>query len=415
MTKPRTGTIAAVDVGSTKLCCFIARADEGAGIRVVGIGHQMSKGVRAGAIIDMDAAEASIRNLVHAAEQMAGETIREVIVNVSCGQPSSRTLAVELSIAGHEVGDVDVRRVLEQGILHEEPDERELLHMIPVGFTIDGSNGIRDPRGMFGERLGVDMHVVTTGTSALRNLANCIGRCHLDVEAFVVSPYAAGLSTLVPDEMDLGVTLIDMGGGTTSIAVFFGGEAVFSETVPVGGIHVTNDIARGLTTPLSDAERIKTLYGSTVRSPTDEREIIDVPQIGEDRDAYPNHVPKSILVSIIRPRLEETFELVRTRLEGRGLDRTAGRRVVLTGGASQLQGVTELAGLVLDKQVRLGRPMQVSGIAEATGGPAFATCAGLLSYAVHKQPQAVLEQHRHSDRMPPGFFGRFGGWLRENF
>ncbi|MBT5415335.1 MAG: cell division protein FtsA [Rhodospirillaceae bacterium] len=415
MSRTRSGLIAALDVGSTKMCCFVARAGDDGAIRVVGIGHQMSRGVRSGAIVDMEAAETAIRNTVHAAEHMAGETIRQVLVNISCGTPASSTVGVEVSIAGHEVGDSDVRRVLHQGLHHFEPTERDLLHMIPVGFSIDGCNGVRDPRGMFGERLGVDMHVVTAGSSALRNLSATIGRCHLDIDGCVVAPYAAGLAALVPDETDLGATIIDMGGGTTSIAVFYGGEVVFVDSVPIGGNHVTNDIARGLTTPLSDAERIKTLYGCAVPTPSDEREVIDVPQIGEEEQAHANHVPKSILVSIIQPRLEETFELVRSRLEASGFDRLAGRRVVLTGGASQLQGVSDLAGLVLDKQVRLGRPMRVNGIAEATGGPAFATCAGLLIYGVHKQPDAIVDRMPDPEPIPAGVFGRIGGWLRENF
>jgi cell division protein FtsA len=207
-----------------------------------------------------------------------------------------------------------------------------------------------------------------------------------------------------------------MGGGVTSIAVFFGGECVYTDTIPVGGSHVTSDIARGLSTPVVGAERIKTLYGSAMPSPSDNRDFIDVPQIGQEAPTHgqANHVPKSILVGIIQPRLEETFELVRARLEASGFDRVAGRRLVLTGGASQLPGAADLAALVLDKQVRLGRPVRVAGIAEATGGPAFATCAGLLTYAVHK-PGLLAQQIVPPMRNGAGMVGRIGSWLRENF
>ncbi|HEX6980342.1 MAG TPA: cell division protein FtsA [Alphaproteobacteria bacterium] len=411
--KPRNGLVAALDVGSTKIACFIAKIEDGAA-RVVGIGHQVAHGIRGGTIVDMEAAESSILNAVSAAEQMAGETLQSVIINVTGGYPTSRTVAVDVAIAGHEIGEADLRRVIDQGRnAHAQPDRR-LLHAIPVSYTIDGSRGIRDPRGMCGDRLGVNMHIITANAGAVRNLETVIGRCHLDIDTFVVSPYAAGLASLVEDETDLGVCVIDMGGGTTSFAVFFDGHVVYTDVVPIGGSHVTNDIARGLSTPLAHAERMKTLYGSAIASPADEREIIDVPLVGEEEHAQANHVPKSILTGIIQPRLEETFELVRSRLEASGFDKVAGRRVVLTGGASQLQGVRELAALVLDKQVRMGRPIRLTGLSDQTGGPAFSTCAGLISYALHQNAEA-LRPAAASETEVSGWFGRFGLWLRENF
>lgn len=428
--KQRTGLVAALDIGSSKVCCFVARIGDGSGsllprggtggqgefpsIRVGGIGHQISRGVKSGQIVDTDLLQTSILNAVHAAEKMAGETLDSVIVNMPGGWPMSQTVGVEVSIDGHEVGDTDVRRVLDQGRTLDGLEEHELIHTIPVGFAIDGANGIRDPRGMFGQTLGAHIHVVTAVSGAVKTLRTVIERCHLDIEATVIAPYASGLATLVEDEMDLGVTVVDMGGGTTTISVFFDGNVVFTDCIPVGGQHVTSDIARGLSTPLLSAERIKTLYGSATASPLDDQEVIDVPRIGEEDHAEPNHVPKSLLVGIVRPRLEEIFELVRSRLEASGFDKIAGRRVVLTGGASQLPGLRDLAQLVLDKQVRMGKPNKVMGLAEAAGGPAFATCAGLLVYAA--QP------HLDSMRMAPlpqpeqaGLVGRVGSWLREHF
>ncbi|MBI1205700.1 MAG: cell division protein FtsA [Azospirillum sp.] len=408
----RGGLIAALDVGTTKVCCFIARVDDAGVIRVIGIGHHLSQGVRAGTIVDMEAAEAAIGAAVHTAEQMAGETIRDVIVNISGGQPSSQTVSVEVGIFDHEVGDVDLRRALTQTRGLYRFGDAELTHAVPVGYSLDGIRGIKDPRGMFGERLGVQMHLVTVGGGPLRNLTSCIARCHLDIEGMVVSAYASGLACLVEDEMELGVTLIDMGGGTTSIAVFAEGNLVFVDSVPVGGAHVTNDIARGLTTPVVQAERMKILYGNAMSNTADEREIIDVPQVGEEDRAQANHVPKSLLVGIIQPRLEEIFELVRSRLEECGFAKAAGRRVVLTGGASQLPGTRELAQLILDKQVRLGRPTRIAGLAEATGGPAFSTAAGLLTHAV-RQPLEIPVAGP-SAPMPGNLWGRVGLWLREN-
>jgi cell division protein FtsA len=250
----------------------------------------------------------------------------------------------------------------------------------------------------------------------VRNLSTVIHRCHLDIEAHVVSAYASGLACLVDDERDLGVTCIDMGGGTTTLAVFQGGQLVYTDTIPVGGVHVTNDIARGLSTPLIHAERMKTLYGSALPSPSDDREILKVPLVGEDEDGTTNQVPRSMLVQIIQPRLEETFELVRSRLEAGGFDKLAGRRVVLTGGATQMQGVRDLAAMVLDKQVRLGRPVGIVGLPEATSGPAFATCAGLLRYAVlHPSAKTPARDTRSQESEGGNPLGRVGAWLRRNF
>jgi cell division protein FtsA len=411
--RPRGSMVAALDIGTTKICCFIARVEDDKP-RVLGIGHQISRGLRNGSIIDLEAAGTSILNAVHAAEEMAGETIPRVVANLSGGFSASRIIRTEIGVAGREITDADMRRALETGYLTRDPGDRQVIHSVPVGFSVDDSRGIRDPRGMLGERLGVNMHVVTASGAAVRNQTSAIGRSHLEVEALVVSPYAAGLSCLVEDEIGLGVTVIDMGGGTTTIGVFFDGNLIFADYVPVGGGHVTNDIARGLSTPIAHAERLKTLFGSAISATTDEREMIAVPQIGEEDEGHVNHVPRSLLVGIIAPRIEETFELVRNRLEASGFDKVAGRRVVLTGGACQLHGAREFAGLILDKQVRIGRPQRVAGLAEATGGPAFATTAGLLHFALSERAEASGAR-RSAIGPPASVFGRLGNWLKQNF
>jgi cell division protein FtsA len=411
--RPHGSLIAALDIGTTKVCCFVAQVEDDKP-RVLGIGHQISRGVRNGAIVDLEAAGKSILNAVHAAEEMAGETIQRLVANLSGGFSASRIIRAEIGVPGREITDTDMRRALEHGYLMREPGDRQIIHSVPVGFSVDDSRGIRDPRGMLGERLGVNMHVVTASAASVRNHSSAVGRSHLEIDALVVSPYASGLSCLVEDEIGLGVTVIDMGGGTTTIGVFFDGNLIFADYVPVGGGHVTNDIARGLSTPIAHAERMKTLFGSAISSSTDEREMIAVPQIGEDEEGHVNHVPRSLLVGIIAPRIEETFELVRNRLEASGFDKVAGRRVVLTGGACQLHGAREFAGLILDKQVRIGRPQRIAGLAEATGGPAFATTAGLLHFALSERAE-VPGFRRHPERPRSHVFGRLGHWLKENF
>lgn len=213
--------------------------------------------------------------------------------------------------------------------------------------------------------------------------------------------------------MDLGCTVIDMGGGVTSIAVFQGGKLIYTDAVPVGGQHVTSDIARGLTTPLDKAERLKTFYGSAIASANDQNEMIDVPQLGEDERNHSNHVPRSLLIGIIQPRVEEIFELVRARLEDSGLGAAAGRRVVLTGGASQLPGLRDLGQSVLDKQVRLGRPIRISGLPDAVAGPAYATTAGLLTYITERSDEMPTRVIAHAE--PESLMMRLRLWLRENW
>ena len=414
MAKLRTGIIAALDVGSTKICCFIAHMNAEGGIRVIGVAQQASSGVRNGSVIDMEAAQNAILTAISAAEELAGERIDRIFVNLSAGPIYSHIQEIEVSIAGHEIAANDIQRARERNFLIEQPEDRDLVHCLPVGYSIDGNRGIRDPRGMFGEELGVSFHRINAAPGPIRNLKNCVARCHLDIDEVVLSSYAAGLSCLVEDERDLGVTLVDMGGGTTTIAIFYDGQVVYAESIPVGGGHVTHDVARGLSTPVAHAERMKILYGSAITSQSDDNEIIDVPLVGEDDHNHPNHVPRSILTGIIRPRIEETFELVRERIEISGADRVCGRRMVLTGGASQLHGVPELAGMVLEKQVRIGRPLRISGLAEATSGPAFSTCAGLLRYGVEKCA-GFIEDAPVDEISSTSRLARIGQWLKESF
>ncbi len=417
--KPRGSLLAALDIGSSKIACFIGRiADNEGGFEVIGVGHHASSGVRGGTIANLDAAEAVIRQTVHAAENMAADTmkgypLREVVVNLPGIHASSHGHTAEVQVAGHEITDNDVRRALVRAQDQLAGEDCELIHTIPVNTRIDGHDGIRDPRGMFGHTMGVDIHMIVGDRAALRNVATCIERSHLDISAFCVSAYAAGLASLVEDEMDLGATVIDMGGGVTSFAVFQGGAMIYADAAPIGGQHVTSDIARMLSASFADAERLKALYGSAMASGADPNELIDVPRLGEEERHQPNHVPRSHLVGIIQPRLEEIFDLVRARLNDSGLGQAAGRRIVLTGGASQMAGMRDLAQHVLGKQARLGRPIRLSGLPDAVSGPAFATTAGLLTYVSERSnemPAEIVEQAEGGTLLE-----RAQRWLRENW
>ncbi len=405
-----TRKLTALDIGSTKICCFIAEVTEAGRIRVTGMSHQQSAGLKGGIVVDMESAYRAILSAVHSAEQMAGTTIEDVILSINGSRPQSMTLTREMQIGGAAIRDPDITRLLQEARDSVDLNGRMLLHAIPIGYSVDGGPLLHEPRSMHAQTVGVKLHVVTANESAVQNLVNCVARCHLTVADFALAPYAAGLSALVEDEKDLGATVIDMGGGTTSFSVFYEGAAVYGDCIPVGGQHVTSDIARGLSTTISQAERLKTLYGSSLPAASDDRDLIDAPRIGEEEDTSLNRVPRSFLVSIIAPRLEETFELVRQRLETSGAKGMAGQRVVLTGGASQLPGVREMAGRILNKQVRHGRPLKVSGLAEATGGPAFATAAGLLHFALDNRGEARGSVTQASTNRS-GLMARVGGWF----
>lgn len=418
-TRPKGSLIAALDIGSSKIACLIGRVvDDQGGVEVIGIGHIASRGVKSGTIIDLIEAEEAIRQAVHGAETMAaadmkGYPLRDVVINVPSMYTRAHRTAVEVAMLGHEVGENDIKRALARAQKQERFEGHDLVHTIAAGYDIDGHRGIEEPRGMAGQRLSVTVHVVTAETTALTNIARAMERTHLDIEAVCIPPYAAGLAALVQDEMDLGSTVIDMGGGVTSFAVFRDGAMITSGAIPVGGSHVTNDIARGLNTRIQEAERIKILYGSALTSSTDDSELIDVPQLGEEDESQPNHVPRSILVSIIQPRLEEVFELIRAKLDDSGLGASMGRRVVLTGGASQTPGMRDLANMILGKQVRLGRPLRLKGLADSTSGAAFAATAGLLHYACERADE--WPQHGKTEGPEGPLFDRMRRWFRENW
>lgn len=416
--------IAALDIGASKICCFIAEIKTHGTIEVIGIGHQASRGVRGGNIIDLKAAESAISSAVDAAEQMAksylqGQPIRSVYVNVSGLHTISHQMNVNIKIGGQEITERDIQNAMLQARGAASPGRDELIHAIATEFSVDRQRGVEDPRGMTAETLGVTMMPVTALSTATRNISTVIHQNHIEVEGFCATPYAAGLATLVEDERNLGCTVIDMGGGTTNIGVFLQNKLIYSAAIPVGGNHVTSDIARGLTTSIADAERIKTLYGAAHTTTMDDGAMIDVPPVGEEEHSQPNYVPKSLLIGIIQPRIEETFELVRAKLVDAGVHQIAGRRVVLTGGASQLPGLCDIAQLILDKQIRLGRPTRIRGLAEATGGPAFAAAAGLLHYAAEHADETPAHPSQYNFGLPGtlggGFVQKVTDWLKENW
>jgi cell division protein FtsA len=422
----KSAILSVLDIGTSKIVCLIARlnpADPSQTLRgrthrcrILGIGHQRSRGIKGGAVVDMEAVENAIRLAVDAAERMAGVQVESVIVNATGGRLSSQLFDAKVDLAGRAVSQADVHRVLEACTARGGRDGRAVLHSLPIGFSIGEVRHISDPEGMIGDSLGAAMHVLSCDAAAARNLMLAVERCHLKVDAMVATPYAAGLSTLADDEAELGAALIDMGGGTTSVSVFSGGNLTHVDAVALGGNHVTMDIARGLSIRLDDAERLKTLYGACLASASDDRETVSVVQVGEDGD-HPAHLPKAQLIKIIKPRVEEILELVRDRLKSAGFPAHAGRRLVLTGGASQLTGMQEAAKRIITGQVRIGRPLGIQGLPESAKNPAFSASLGLLVY-----PQVSGNEHFRPTRANAasasgsnGYIGRVAGWIKSSF
>ncbi len=431
---PRTRTIStrksvllsALDIGTSKVVCLIARLDpmdpsdslrgRTHRCRILGIGHQRAAGIKGGVIANLEQAEDAIRRAVDAAERMAGVHVESVFVNITGGGIGSQSFNASVPVAGRTVAESDIQRVLDACAGRTQEEGRAVLHSLPTGYGLGDMRNVRDPKGMVGDMLRVDMNVIGCEVTAARNLMLAVERCHLSIESIVATPYVSGLAALVDDEAELGTALIDMGGGTTSFGVFCGGNLVHVDAVALGGNHITTDIARGLTTGLADAERLKTLYGACIASPSDERETVSVPIAGEDGE-HPIHIPKSQLVRIIGPRLEEILELVRDRLKAAGFTPNAASRLVLTGGACQLTGVTEAAKRILAGQIRIGRPLGIHGLPESAKSPSFSAAVGLLVY-----PQvAPVQQFRPARREfeaatgTHGYMARVGQWLRDSF
>ncbi|HQZ13950.1 MAG TPA: cell division protein FtsA [Devosia sp.] len=421
----RTTLVSVLDIGSTKICCVIARLTprpEGKSLRgrthvaeVIGFGYGPSSGIKSGVITDLEKAEHAVRGVVGMAERAAGLTVQSVIVNVTAGRLGSETFSATVNLGGQEVERADIQRVLKSVNDRSVRPERSIIHALPIGYTLDGQKGVKDPRGMVGERLSVDVSVISAETLAMRNIELVLHRCHLQIEALVATPYASGLATLVDDEAQLGVACIDMGGATTTVSVFAESQLVYTDAIAIGGHHLTLDIARSLSVSVPDAERLKTMYGSVLPGQADERDLIPIVPVGAAADEAPGQIPRSHITRVLRPRIEEVLTAVRDRMQATGMMDVCGRRFVLTGGASELTGLPEVGRRMLARNVRNGRPMGIAGLPEMAKGAAFATVAGMLIYP-QVCAQEFTEPHRAAKLTgTDGYLARVGSWLRSSF
>ena len=422
----RAALVASLDIGTSKVACMIARLKPCApsdslrgrthAIELIGYSQIQSRGMKAGAVVDLAECEQAVRHAVALAERMAKVRVESVLLSVSGGRLQGQLVEAAADIRGSTVGPSDISRVTSAGMRHATGEGRTVLHALPVGYSLDGVKGIRDPRGMVARQFGVDMNVVTSDATVARNLMLVVERCHLNVEAMAASPYVAGLSVLTDDETDLGAAVIEMGAGTTTIATYTGGRFVHASGFALGGQHITMDLARGIGACIADAERIKTLYGTVLTGGSDARELMSVPSAGDDERDVPQIVSRATIANIIRHRAEEIFEMVRDRLADSPFGAEPRGRIVLTGGASQLTGIPELATRILGRPVRIGRPLGFGRLPNEAKSASFSVPSGLLVYPQYAHLEHVEPRHTRQVRTgTDGYFGKVGRWLREGF
>ncbi len=415
---PGRNLVTALDVGSSKVSALIAEAGEDGRLKILGTGQRESRGVKRGYVADMERTEATIREAVEQAERIAGINVDDVFVAYSAGGLVSDVASVEVDIGGRRIEQGDIDDLLSVGQGSITSDGRMILHALPALYTLDGMQGVKQPLGLHAGRLAVDIHVIAAETAPVKNLDLAVRSAHLGVEAIVASPVATGRACLSEEERELGVALVEMGAGVTTVSVFAGGMLVGLKSIPMGGIDITDDIASAFGTRRIEAERMKCFYGSAITSPRDNHEMLDVnPVTSAEEGTEPARITRAQLISVTRARLEHLMGEVTGALKELGFAGPFGRQAVLTGGGSELKGIADYAQGVLGRAVRVGRP-KLPGLPEAHAGPAFSTLVGLAQFAASKEldlrliaptPHSVQKGDGH------GMFGRLITAFRKSY
>ncbi len=374
--------ITALDIGSWKVSALIAERGESGELSVLGTGQRESRGVRRGFVADMAATELAVREAVEQAERIAGVNIEDVWVSFSAGGLVSNIASVEVELAGHRIEQHDIDQLLAAGRDSIDPAGRMVLHAQPTLYTIDGLNGVKNPKGLHADKLGVDIHIVAAEPSPVRNLDLCVRSAHLEVKSIVASPVATGMACLSDEEREIGVALVELGAGVTNVSLFIGGTMVDLRSIAMGAADITDDIASSFGTRRAQAERMKCFYGSATATPRDNHDMIEVAPISaEDGQTELAKITRAQLIAIVRQRLEQLFGEIARGLADMKFTGPNARQVVLTGGGAELKGIADYAQGLLGRSVRVGRPRGLAGLPDAHSGPAFATLAGLARYA----------------------------------
>ncbi len=410
MVKDNKNLIVGLDIGTSKIVAIVAEVTIENQLNIIGLGTQPSRGLKKGVVVNIEATMASIQRVLEEAELMADCTISDVYAGVAGSHIRSLNSSGMVAIKEKEVTQADIDRVIETAKAIAIPNDQQVLHILPQEFIVDGQEDVREPLGMSGVRLEVKVHIVTGAVSAVENITKCVRRCGLEVKDVMLQPLASALAVLNEDEKELGVCVMDIGGGTTDLAVFTGGAIRHTAVIPIAGDQVTNDIAMTLRTPTKEAEELKLRYGCALRQLADPNDIIEVPGVG---DRGPRKLSRQMLAEVIEPRIEELYSLAQAELRRSGLEELLSSGIVLTGGSALLQGMVELGEEVFHLPVRLGVPTYVGGLSDVVRSPRYATAVGLL---LHGREQFLrAEQARVQTKGLGNVAGRMKQWFKANF
>lgn len=405
---PKNNYIVGLDIGTKKTAAIIGEITEDKKIEIIGIGTTDSRGLRKGVVVNLEATVNAIKKAQEEAELMAGVEIDSAFVGISGAHIKSFNSRGVIAVSGKnkEITPEDIERVIDQSKAVSIPPDREIIHIIPQEFVVDEQDGIKDPLGMSGIKLEVNVHIVTSATTSVQNLKTCIERAGIEIERVVLNQIAASNSILSHDEMELGVGMIDMGGGTTEVAIFERGSLWYTSIIPIGGDNFTNDIAVGLRTPIPEAEKIKKKFGCVSSPMLDEQDTIEVPSVG--RGKKPRILSRQLLADIIQPRAEEIFRLVDNDIKRMGYEKSLNSGIVLTGGTALLEGLEEVAEEIFDLPVRRGDPSGIGGLAERVNTPDYATSVGLILFGYDQWKEKTLSKDRKRS-----LWVKFKDWLKE--
>jgi len=409
MSKEYKDLIVGLDIGTAKATCIVAETRPDGRLNVVGLGTQPTSGLKRGVVVNIEATVDAISRVIQEVELMAECKIRDVYTGIAGSHIKSFNSNGMVAIKDKEVTPMDVERVIEVARAMPIPAEQQILHILTQEFIIDGQGGVREPIGMSGVKLEVKVHIVTGAVSAAQNVIKCVRRCGLEVMDLILQPLASSYAVLTEDEKDLGVCLVDIGGGTTDIAVFTHGAIRHTAVLPVAGDQITNDIAMALRTPTSEAEDIKIRHGVAMHTLASPEEMIEVPGVG---DRPPRPLSRQRLADVIEPRVSELFELVQAELRRSGYEELLSSGVVLTGGSSVMAGMVELGEEVFHMPVRVGSPQYAGGLADVVCHPRYATAMGLVMEGYAQRRRGILARETRSVRQ---VFGRMKSWFEKNF
>ncbi len=408
--KENKNLIVGLDIGTSKVVAIVAEITPEGGLNIIGMGTQPSRGLKKGVVVNIEATMASIQRVLEEAELMADCKISEVYAGIAGSHIRSLNSSGMVAIKEKEVTQADIDRVVETAKAIAIPNDQQILHILPQEFIVDGQEDVREPLGMSGVRLEVKVHIITGAVSAAENITKCVRRCGLEVKDLILQPLASALAVVSEDEKDLGVCLVDIGGGTTDLAVFTGGAIRHTAVIPIAGDQVTNDIAMALRTPTKEAEDLKRQFGCALRQLVDPNEIIEVPGVG---DRGPRQLSRQTLAEVIEPRLEELYTLVQAELRRSGFEEMLSSGIVLTGGSSMMRGMVELGEEIFHMPVRLGVPVYIGGLADVVQSPRYATAVGLLL-----DGREQFLRSRQTRAATPGLQGvmeRMKLWVKTNF